>query len=281
VTGVRPARGQGSWLRFTDAAAGSHDLAARGRPVWVLQPRRRPRALRHLETHVMPNKPKAKPAASSPPDALDEYYEAMYQAGMFHVNSHGTPVAEGQEVERSAWVVELHKRCDQAWERLAVEANRRGIGPERLLKLFQEAHFPVNELRECSVEQRTPGEARRCLMSEEFHRKIVMERVEDLLRRFANPFLEFRLVWDLGAVMRPAPTSAASQTPPQLNEKQRQALAYIKSEGPKTAKEIGRMVDTTEDNVRRWCQANPPGVLYQHGVRNDRDGEGYYCHDPT
>src|SRR5262249_17446577 len=77
----------------------------------------------------------------------------------------------------------------------------------------------------------------------------------------------------------PAPAQASptkADDLPHLNEKQRKALTYIKkhTRARVTSDQIAGHVDATAETVRRWCAKD--GVLYAHGVRNDRDNEGYY-----
>jgi hypothetical protein len=61
---------------------------------------------------------------------------------------------------------------------------------------------------------------------------------------------------------------------PRLNQEQQKALDYIKKSGPVGGKHVARHVGVSFEHFRRWVTKQ--GVLTAHGVRNDRNGAGYY-----
>lgn len=61
---------------------------------------------------------------------------------------------------------------------------------------------------------------------------------------------------------------------PLLTQMQREALEYIKSDGPVQGKEIARRVGVEDETVRGWCCKQGP--LAKHGVKNERT-RGYFC----
>jgi hypothetical protein len=61
---------------------------------------------------------------------------------------------------------------------------------------------------------------------------------------------------------------------PALNPDQRRALHIIQTEGPIPGKELAVRLKMSFENLRRWFTADGP--LTAHGVRNRRDGSGYF-----
>lgn len=60
---------------------------------------------------------------------------------------------------------------------------------------------------------------------------------------------------------------------PKLNASQRVALEFIREHGPVPGKAIAKQMNLSFEHIRKWFARG--GVLYEHGVRNSRNGDGY------
>ncbi len=73
---------------------------------------------------------------------------------------------------------------------------------------------------------------------------------------------------------RAVPSQTTQPTLPKLTENEQVALNYIKENGPVGGKMIALHVGVVFSTFRRWVSQG--GNLLAHGVRNDRNKDGYY-----